>query len=353
MRRLKGGNTLAADPSPFAHWMDIFDVSKEALMLIGDNGEIHASNRAMRRIAEQAKPGQRLGPLLMDGERSLGNLISSLRKSADPRPFSLVFDDETDAGLQLRGVAKRLRRSDHGVFFTLRFRTDDRNNFAALSLKVAELDSEVRARRAAQQSAEAALEINRLLTRELHHRVNNNLQLQISLLRRAARLTSNIEVRRFVEHAIGRLRAMSAGLDLTYQSGETGVDIADLAQKLAGQIAETLPTEREIDLSLDGGFAVSVPQVTPLALIIHETMTRIFAPSDGVGDGRIELAAGHDRNGPWLELSDDGQWADVTLDGDAAETNKLIDTLARQAGVAVLRTDEGGRRLRLRFVAVA
>ncbi|WP_147372324.1 sensor histidine kinase [Henriciella barbarensis] len=342
-----------ADPSPFSNWMDIFDVSKEALMLIGEDGEIHASNRSMHRITEQAKPGQRLSPLLKEGDNALGVLLTHLRRSADPQPFNLLLKDETGEGLRLRGVGKRLRRSDHGVCFVLRFRTDDRNNFAALSLKVAELDSEVRARRAAQHSAEAALEINRLLTKELHHRVNNNLQLQISLLRRAARLTSNIEVRRFVEHAIGRLRAMSAGLDLTYQSGETGVDIADLAKKLASQIAETLPTELEIDLSLDGGFAVSVPQVTPLALIIHETMTRIFAPSDGAGDGRIELLVGQDEEGPWLQLSDNGQWADVPVDGDAAETNKLIDTLARQAGVVVLRTDEGGRRLRLRFVAVA
>lgn len=323
-------------------------------MLIGEDGEIYASNRAMHRISEQVKTGQRLSPLLTEGENALATLLAHLRRSADPQPFNLVLDDGSGEGLRLRGVGKRLRRSDHGVCFVLRFSTNDRNNFAALSLKVAELDSEVRARRAAQQSAEAALEINRLLTKELHHRVNNNLQLQISLLRRAARLTSNSEVRKFVQHAIGRLRAMSAGLDLTYQSGETGVDIADLAEKLAGQVAETLPVDREIELSLDGGFAVSVPQVTPLALIIHETMTRIFAIGDEGIKGPIGIRTGQDEDGPWLQLSDEGWWEDFTPDEDASEANKLIDTLARQAGVSVARTDEEGRRrLRLRFVAFA
>ena len=322
-------------------------------MLVGDDGIIHASNGPMRQIVAGAKPGSELGSHLAGGDAAFGELVSSLRTSAEPLPISLTLKDADGEDLKLRGVGKRLRRAGRGVYFTLRFSSDDGDNFAALSLQVAELDQEVRARRAAQQSAEAALEINRLLTKELHHRVNNNLQLQISLLRRAARLTANAEVKRFVEHAIGRLRAMSAGLDLTYRSGETGVDIADLAEKLARQAAEILPTEREINLSLNASFTVSVPQVTPLALIIHETLTRVFMPDDGDGEGRIELRADQDEGGPWLELSDSGQWSDVPATGDPAEANTLIDTLAKQAGVAVMRNDEGGRRLRLQFVTLA
>ena len=67
--------------------------------------------------------------------------------------------------------------------------------------------------------AEDALEINRLLTRELHHRVNNNLQLQISLLRRGARTTGNSEVRAFIEHAIGRLRSHERGVRVRRHCG--------------------------------------------------------------------------------------------------------------------------------------
>jgi two-component sensor histidine kinase len=344
---------LAADPSPFAQWSDIFDVSREALMLVGGDGRVHASNHAMRRLIEQARPGQQLDALLVGDERARSALTADLRKSADPRPFSLIFKDGSPSGLRLRGVGKRLRRGGASVYFMLRFDVDDTDRFAALSLQVADLDREVRARREAQQSAEAALEINRLLTKELHHRVNNNLQLQISLLRRASRLTQNPEVKLFVGHAIGRLRAMSAGLDLTYQSGETGVEVADLIEKLAGQAAETLSPDLEIELSLNVGFAVSVPQVTPLALIIHETMTRLYANRDGSDQRQILLQAGEDEEGPWLDLVDDGNWADVASYGESAEADRLVDTLARQAGVTVIRSDEGGRRLRLRFVTLA
>ncbi|HIG22815.1 MAG TPA: hypothetical protein EYG02_03980 [Henriciella marina] len=342
---------MAADLSPFSEWADLFDVSKEALLLIDEQGRVLLVNPALRRMVKGAKPGSDFGSFLAGGEEVLKALVASLRSSAEPRPFSVTIKDAAGDGIRLRGMGKRLRRPGDEAYFTLRFGADDNNNFAALSLKVADLDREVRARRAAQQSAEAALEINRLLTKELHHRVNNNLQLQISLLRRSARLAANAEIKSFVEHAIGRLRAMSAGLDLTYRSGETGVDIADLTEKLARQAAEILPAERDIDLSLEAGFTVSVPQVTPLALIIHETMTRIFVAGDVNGEQRITLTADQDEHGPWLELSDNGRWADVPQTGDPAEANTLIDTLAKQAGVSVLRSDEAGRRLRLRFVA--
>ncbi len=78
-----------------------------------------------------------------------------------------------------------------------------------------------------------------------------------------------------------------------------------------------------------------------------------YVPDEVLGRGRIELRADLDEGGPWLELSDSGQWSDVPATGDPAEANTLIDTLAKQAGVAVMRNDEGGRRLRLQFVTLA
>lgn len=353
-RRLKGVNILATDPSAFSDWSDAFDIVPDAVLLIDDRGNVLALNPAARTVFDGCKPGDNLAAYVAGGETGVETIVSRLRGGSQTMPFTLSVRHGDDPPYTLKAVGKRLRKSISGVHFTLRVPSSDTNTFAALSLQIAELDSEVRARRIAQKAAEDSLEINRLLTRELHHRVNNNLQLQISLLRRSARITDNQEVRDFIDHAIGRLRAMSAGLDLTYRSGEAGVEISDLVEKVASQISETLPVERRISLQLDGRFSVSVPQVTPLALIIYETLTRIFVTGPAEGEeAEIKLLTRADDDQPCLDVVDAGQWQDVPDTGDPLHASKLIDTLARQAGVEVLKTDDGGRRLRLCFVSSA
>ena len=338
---------MAADGSAFADWSDAFDIVPEAMLLVDGEGRVAAANPAARERLNGAAPGEALASYVEGGERGVQDILARLRGGAHPLPFILPLKDGGE-GERIRATGKRLRRSGHGVHYVIRIPPVESDRFAALSLQIEDLDNEVRARRIAQRAAEDALEINRLLTRELHHRVNNNLQLQISLLRRGARTTGNSEVRAFIEHAIGRLRAMSAGLDLTYHSGEAGVDICDLVEKLASQGEEVMPAGHEIRLQLDTRFAVSVAQVTPLALIIHETLTRIFIAGQREGQ-TITLASGEEEASPMLELRDGGDWSGVDEDTDMALANALIDTLARQAGVEAERLNTPTRALRLRF----
>lgn len=324
---------------------DAFDVVPDAVLMLDEGGKILLANAAARRVfASQLTGGQLRDILDLDAD-GVVSLLAPLKSVSGPLPLALPLRSPSGKVEQRQASGQRLRDASAGLRFVLRIPPADANSFAALSLKVAELDREVRQRREAQKTAEEALEVNRLLTRELHHRVNNNLQLQVSLLRRSAKTTGNPEVRQFVRMAIGRIRAMSAGLDLIYRSGEgPGVGIGELVAKLVSQIEETLPAGWQISILMEAAFAVSTVQVAPLALIINEIAGDAVKRSPDTG-GELVLTCQVIGDEHCLEIAQ----SEPGPPPEGSEARALIHTLARQAGTRIEFSSASPHRTRLVF----
>ena len=127
---------------------------------------------------------------------------------------------------------------------------------------------------------QGALNEQKRLTREVHHRVKNNLQIVSSLLSIQARETANSEVSRAYAAVQARVAALAIVHRWMYESDtpgvSQGVDLRALANDLCAALEQGLAQSEQIGVSLICDVArLSVGQDTavPLAFLITELVS--------------------------------------------------------------------------------
>ncbi|HLH92516.1 MAG TPA: PAS domain S-box protein [Xanthobacteraceae bacterium] len=170
----------------------------------------------------------------------------------------------------------------------------------------------------------------RVLMRELNHRVKNNMQLLQALLFSYIRRTQNPEARRVLEDISNRISAMAAAQRTLYGAG-TGskFNAAEFLEAVCEAAQQSFPptvkiVREKVSGELDNDNAV------PLALILNELLTNAVKHGrNGSGEARIRvgLASG---NGGELYVEDDGPGFDLQSVGSQSSGLKLVQLLARQ-----------------------
>ncbi len=138
------------------------------------------------------------------------------------------------------------------------------------------------------QELDAALAEQKRLTREVHHRVKNNLQIVSSLLSIQSRDAANAEV----AHAYALVQTRVAALAIVHRwmydsespGGGTGVDLKALVTDLAGGLEQSLAATERVAVSISAAVErlfVGQDTAVPLAFLITELVTyaaRVGAP---------------------------------------------------------------------------
>jgi two-component sensor histidine kinase len=199
---------------------------------------------------------------------------------------------------------------------------------------------------------EQALETERLLLLEVHHRVKNNLQITASLVGLHLRQVPP-EQREPLEVLRTRIYAMA---DIHNQLQEAGV-----RRLSAGHFLDELCRKSKIafgreDIShtLRGDdWRVSFEQATPFSLLMNEVVSQIFkqAFADGAGS-RIEIRFSQNEGLNRTSVSDDG--SRIVYDGAAVKIEaRLIRSLAEQldARISWSELPEGGNEFAIEFAA--
>ncbi|MGE0828612.1 MAG: histidine kinase dimerization/phosphoacceptor domain -containing protein [Hyphomonadaceae bacterium] len=130
-------------------------------------------------------------------------------------------------------------------------------------------------RHAREAELEAALERNHILAREVHHRVQNNVQVLLSLVNRAQRRTQNPDARAAIsELGANMLPVTSAFTAINPPDEALIVDGGAYLHRLAGQLQSALGGEgrgvrltTEIELGL-----MSIDDAVDLGLIVAEVL---------------------------------------------------------------------------------
>ncbi len=170
----------------------------------------------------------------------------------------------------------------------------------------------------------------RLLMRELNHRVKNNMQMLQSLLSTATRNTPNLEAQRVLSDVSNRIAAMAAAQRVLYGS-DTGsrfsaAEFIDAVCHAAQQsFSPTIEIVREIVAGeLDNDDAM------PLALILNELLTNAAKHGCNRG-GNTQIRVGL-INGQGFELyvEDDGPGFDLSAVKKQSSGLRLVQLLARQ-----------------------
>jgi two-component sensor histidine kinase len=188
------------------------------------------------------------------------------------------------------------------------------------------------------------------LLKEIHHRVKNNLQLILSLIRLQAEDPGT--ALEFSQRLEGRVRAMSLIHELLYESDDlAALDMAEYIPRLSA--LQTQATGRrttpQMALSIDS-IRLDMDQAIPLALILNELISNAFKHA-GDQNGRIAVSLSVADQNVVLSVADDGKGFPDGFDPLAGSSlgMKLVEALALQLGGSLAWENRNGAEFTVRF----
>ncbi|MFT5860477.1 MAG: two-component sensor histidine kinase [Flavobacteriaceae bacterium] len=153
---------------------------------------------------------------------------------------------------------------------------------------------------------------NRTLVKEIHHRVKNNLQIVISLLRLHMAELKSTETEKHFSEAINRIMVMSLIHKKLYQEGELATIklqayLTDLAEDIISSSTLTTPIDIDVQSRID---KVGLKTIVPLGLIINELISNSISHAfDQKASGNIVILLTSELTDQFtLSYSDDGEW---------------------------------------------
>lgn len=149
-----------------------------------------------------------------------------------------------------------------------------------------------------------------VLLQEIHHRVKNNLQVIISLLRIQSNELKKPDLKQSFDEAINRIMAMSLIHKKMYEKEAlVNIHIVDYLNTLIEDVIHTNATKSKIVHTIDGDIEkIGSKTIVPLALIVNELVSNTLKHAfDGKGTIRLTLKHIED-NCFEMKYSDNGKW---------------------------------------------
>jgi len=185
-----------------------------------------------------------------------------------------------------------------------------------------------------ERNLRAALDRQRLLLREINHRVKNSLGLVCSMLAMQARASDNGDVRAGLEEAASRVIAIARAHERLYQTSE--FERLDIGTYL-NDICQGLATECPIEAVVPNGIEVSTDRAISLALIMVELLTNAAKYAYPGGKGRVWVTVAGCGEKLVLSVRDEGAGLPEGFDLHKAKGlgMRIVQTLATQLDAEV------------------
>jgi two-component sensor histidine kinase/ligand-binding sensor protein len=310
-------------------------------------------------------------PLVL-GDRHYGTLLAGQVFDRDPEPAGVKWAAK-EFGLSeqmLRDAAARqvpMNRTNLGMYGSLLLALGQavlgQRHSSILKRKLFVSDTELQSVNQELQAANAQLELKvaelsksngekSVLLQEVHHRVNNNLQVIASLLRMQAESFGDNQLAEALRTSQHRIESMALIHAQLYDATDLRhVDFAEYCERLAENLLMSYGVDRDrIALSVKmGGVTLSVDQAIPAGLILGELITNAikYAFPDG-RRGSIRLEGGHDQKRVSLALIDDGVGFDQARHGTSRGLN-IVSILCKQLRATSEQTRGPGVVFRMTF----
>jgi len=205
----------------------------------------------------------------------------------------------------------------HGETLGLVQFNDHRKNrfsptFISLMERLADSIALALAQRQAEMRVKASLTEKEVLLREIHHRVKNNMQTIISILRIHSRKVANSELNMVFTDCRNRIDAMALIHESLYLSNDlTAINLSDYLNKLCSNLYQAYGTStRKVSLtSREDSLTIGMDQGIALGMVICELVANAFkhAFSPGTpGEVQVSLIAGKENADVELVIQDTG-----------------------------------------------
>lgn len=150
-----------------------------------------------------------------------------------------------------------------------------------------------------------------LMMREIHHRVKNNLQIIISILRLKSYDIEDEKSKEIFDSIIERIQAMALLHTKIYESKTINkLDVKGYLLSLSEYLINTYNFEKNIELDFESNFEqINNDKIISFGLILNELITNSFKHAfKDQTKGKIVLRAKLEGNDLLLSYSDSGKW---------------------------------------------
>jgi len=152
---------------------------------------------------------------------------------------------------------------------------------------------------------------NSTLLKEIHHRVKNNLQIIVSLLRLQQSEIKSNETREQFTEAINRVMVMASIHQRLYQEKEVAqIDLQSYLSDLADDLKKIFQNDKMIRVNIESNYKeIDLKTVVPLGLLLNELISNSYKYAfDSMQNGEINILIAEKRSQFLLTYSDNGKW---------------------------------------------
>jgi PAS domain S-box-containing protein len=216
------------------------------------------------------------------------------------------------------------------------------------------LQNEVDAHEKAEKEILASLEEKEVLLREIHHRVNNNMQIISSLLNIQSNYTDDPETNHVLRDSRNRIRSMAMIHEKLYISNKLSkIDFSGYVKSITSNLLqnpEVNPDLIKINVDVDE-FSIGMETAVPMGLIINELVTNSIEHAFPQGEGNINLNLHKNGETFILTVRDNGLGLPEGLDPKKVKTLglSLVNSLVEQLNGSMEVEVEHGTTFKISF----
>lgn len=200
-------------------------------------------------------------------------------------------------------------------------------------------------RKRAEDEVKRLLEEKKLLLKEVHHRVKNNMSIIKSLLSLQMRYISEPKAVTALKDAIGRIETMGILYDRLYRSDSfQEVSLRDYLVPLVEKIAGVFPHAADVRLDLDiTEAALTADIISSLGIIINELVSNAFKHAYTPGKpGVLSLQVSRSDSDVRIRIADTGPGFANSNEAPRGFGLTLVEMLVAQLNGTLTRTNQDG-----------
>lgn len=190
------------------------------------------------------------------------------------------------------------------------------------------------------------------LLKEIHHRVKNNMQLVISLLKIQARDSKELSIENFIEVSENRIRSMALIHEYLYESENINyVNFEEYINRLSSSIRSSFSNQSNIKLETEiKNTHFNIETAIPLGLIINELVINAFKHAfAGKDQGVIKIILFKDEDLHHLIITDNGIGIDTIQENGSSIGLKIVKLLVSQINGQMQIKNDSGTRFSIQF----
>lgn len=197
---------------------------------------------------------------------------------------------------------------------------------------------------------EQELEVKSAMIQEVHHRVKNNLQAIVALLRMSARRATSEETRLVLQESINRIMSVAVIHEFLSHQESQVINIREVSQRIINQMQEgVLDPEKQICLNLRGpNVYLPARQATACAMVINELLQNAVEHGyERRPGGTVSVQLVDEGDGVTITIQDDGVGLPADFDREQPDSLglQIVQTLVEHdlRGQFKIRGDNGVR----------